>query len=163
MAANKRKEKLLPYEEIAEQVKSEFGIDIYSCDEDSLESETSIAELAHSRADGLLRRGLYKESYNGAIRFQLKPFGKSFVVLRSAGWDNAPGLFYGVDTVIALDVPNRKGVIRRRDNNRAKELISRYERDLKLYASVRASLEEEYREAFGMLTSESFWKPYLGL
>lgn len=163
MAANKHKEKLLPYEEIAEQVKSEFGIDIYSCDEDSLESETSIAELAHSRADGLLRRGLYKESYNGAIRFQLKPFGKSFVVLRSAGWDNAPGLFYGVDAVIALDVPNRKGVIRRRDNSRAKELISRYERDLKLYASVRASLEEEYREAFGMLTSESFWKPYLGL
>lgn len=163
MAANKRKEKLLPYEEIAGQVKSEFGVDIYSCDDDSMESEASISELAHSRADGLFRRGLYKESYNGAIRFQLKPFGKSFVVLRSAGWDNAPGLFYGVDTVIALDVPNRKGIIRRRDNNRAKELIDRYEKDLKTYRSKRTDLEKEYAESFSTLSSKSFWDPYLGL
>ncbi len=163
MAANKHKERLVPYEKIAGPVRSEFGIDIYEYDEESLVSGAAISELARNRAERLYQGRLFRASYNGAVHCRLKPFGKNFAVLRNTGWDDFPGRIYGVDTIIALDVPNRTGIIRRRDNAKARELIERYEKDLKHYRSVRADLEREYHKAFNTLTSEVFWKSYLNL
>ena len=73
------------------------------------------------------------------------------------------GKLKGAEYVVAIDVPNRKGVLRTRDSVRFKKLWSRYEEDRNQLNRRRNELKKEYSSARAKMTSLEFWKSYLGI
>lgn len=87
----------------------------------------------------------------------------------SVGVLNAAGWFYPVDDlrqkeyIIAIDPYAKKGVIRKLDRVKFKELMERYKRDMVEFRLNKEKLKEEYEGALEEMTSIAFWKDYLGV
>ena len=69
----------------------------------------------------------------------------------------------GVDHIVVIDVPSRRGAIRHRDAVRAKALWRRFNEDVKAFKRDRDRLASEYAAARPRVTSIEFWREYLGL
>ena len=67
------------------------------------------------------------------------------------------------DTIVAIDVQNRKGVIRHQDKDKFREVMARYKNDLNEYKKNRDSLDKAYKEAFKRMTTVEAWEEYLGM
>jgi hypothetical protein len=65
--------------------------------------------------------------------------------------------------LVALDGDAKMGHIRTIDKPRYEELIKRYRALKRDYNARHAQVEQDYRDAFPRLTSEAFWREYLGL
>ena len=63
----------------------------------------------------------------------------------------------------AVNPYEEKVAIRTLDKKRYKELMKRYKRDTELYKKRHADIAGAYRKAKPYLTSEKFWREYLGL
>lgn len=87
----------------------------------------------------------------------------SVAVIDAAGWEYPAGKIRRRDTLVAIDLPNQKGVIRKRDKDRFKQVWERYRKDVKFYQENKERLEAEYAAARGEMTSVAFWKKYLGI
>lgn len=164
MAANKKKEKLTPFESLREPVLKEFGIDIYKLCADDVLRSYPMGRTLHGRAYNVYTTQLFERSLNGQLFGDLKPFdGSPVAVIEAVGGSYQPGKLYGVDAVIALNIQNKAGVVRYRDNERGRAIWHRYQEDLKQYRVHRHRIEQEYAASRSTITSVAFWKNYLDI
>jgi hypothetical protein len=63
----------------------------------------------------------------------------------------------------AVNPFEEKVAIRTLDKNRYHKLMKRYKRDNEYYMKNHGRLAQEYRNAKKYMTSEEFWRKYLGL
>ena len=153
MDANKRAEKYVSLDELVKQA-AEIG-----CDLSGLTDWKIWRDFPVSRLD--VRR-IYS-TCNGQRGFGFGMEKGKIAIIDIANSGFPIGKLKGAEYVIAVDVPNRRGVIRHRNPMRFSELWNRYEADLKDIRRRHEQLKNSYKEYMGKLTSLSFWKSYLGL
>ena len=152
MRANRNAEKLVSFDELRELTKDieDFDLD----DEDCL---SIYRDEPRTRAQALVdfvtfnRQRVMKGTESGSA------------VIPSEGWIYSPGKIRGKDTLIAIDTFRRKGIVRHRDINRFNAIMKRYRDDIAEYRKNKAALEKAYSDKRSWLTSEEFWKEYLGI
>lgn len=151
--ANKRAAKTVPFEEIAARLK-DLGVDLSSLTDWMIYRDLPCSGL-HSR--------LIRHSDNGnRFEFGIKK-NRAAVVIDNVGWADPKGKLYGAETVVSVDVPNRRAAIRNKDRERYAALTQRFKNDIAQLKSRDAELKEQYSNAFARITSVSFWKSYLGI
>lgn len=163
MDANRNKEKLLPLDEVRRQALKEFGTDISGVDQDSVCRDIPLGKTLHGSPFNVFHTQLFERSLNGQLFGDLKPFDTDPAIIEAVGWSYQPGKLYGVNSVIAINVQAKKGIIRHRDNERCRELWERFNRDVRSYEARREELERSYRAVRPRITSVEYWKDYLGL
>lgn len=163
MAANRKKEKLIPYDELRERALRETGIDIYSYSPNAITDDIPMKSAEASKVEGIALRAYERQTLNGQLWGNPKPFAGDTQVIHGVGWSYPVGKLYGADTLIAIDNFNKKGIIRHKDPERAKRIWNRFQSDLKYFSTNKEALRKEYSEAASWLTSIEFWKQYLGL
>lgn len=163
MAANRNKEKLLPLDQIREQAQKELGIDVYALSNDEIVRDFPLGKTMHGKVFNVYHTQLFERSLNGQLFGDLKPFDGDAQVIEAVGWSYQPGELYGVDTVLAINVQNKVGIIRHRDNERDKAIWHRFITDMKRYHENKAQLEADYAACRDRITSVEYWKDYLGI
>jgi hypothetical protein len=160
--ANRRREKLLPYDELREAALTELGVNLDEYDPNDIAREYPLGLTLHGSPWRVSRMQMFQKSINGQLFGKLEQYaGPVAVINANADWQI--GRIYGVDTVIAIDVPSKRGVIRHRDNERCKEIWKRLNRDLKDYRKHKDEITSLYRESKSLITSRDFWQEYLGM
>lgn len=150
--ANRKAEKLLPFDEIKEEA-AELGVDL---------DELDWYEVYQDRPRNRMQAAYDFLSFNG---HRIPYFGqlRNVAIIPAEGWAYPAGELHGADTVLAIDAFNRKGIIRHKDEARFKEVWNRYKRDIKEYKRIRKDLEARYAAVREEITSVAFWKKYLGI
>lgn len=163
MAANKKKEKLIPLEELHDQALKECGVDVYTLSPNAITDDVPMKDAKTGRIVSSAMRVRERQSLNGQLWGNLKPFVKGTPVIHGVGWSFQMGKLYGADTLVAIDNFNKKGIIRHKNADRAKQIWDRFQNDLKYYEKNKTRLKHEYESACSRLTSMEFWKEYLGI
>lgn len=78
-------------------------------------------------------------------------------------WSLQPAIVAGKDELLAMNAMSATGVVYKKDRKRFKELVRRYKTAAKYYEKHKDELVKVYRAARDELTSEEFWREYLGL
>lgn len=150
LAASKNAEKLEPLEQVKEEAR-ELGVDL-----DELTSLDITRDPSRTR----------QEAFIDYLTFNGQRFGegeRGVAVIDAAGGAYPAGRIRGKDVIIAIDIPNHKGAIRRKDKKRFHQVWSRYKADMKQFKASESKLREAYGAAREKLTSVAFWKDYLGI
>ena len=153
MEANKEREKLVPLEDLYDEA-LKLGIDL---------STLSAEEATRDYPRDMKKRVKDYFSFNGQRVRNDKVRSGKVAVIDAAGWVYPAGKIRDVDTIIAIDLPNRKGVIRHLDHDRFNSIWKRYLSAKKEYRKNKDRLKMEYGSAKKHLTSVSFWKHYLNI
>lgn len=163
MDANRSKERLLPLSELAELAK-EVGVDFDRLRADDFFRDIPLGgQGVAGRLAGSFNRRLFESSLNGQLFGDLKPIEGKVALVEATGWSYPMGALFGVDTVVAVNIQLKAGVIRHRDNERGKALWQRYQQDVKRCQAEGAELKRRYAAARPLLTSVDYWKRYLDL
>lgn len=85
------------------------------------------------------------------------------VVMERQNGSYQPGTIHKADVIVAVDIQNKKVAIRRRDNSQYKELMARFNRDMREYRQRKEELTKLYREAGQRMRTYDAWVEYLGL
>lgn len=152
MRANRNAEKHVSFDELKEMTR-----DIEDFDLDELDCLSVYRDEPRTRAEALVDF----VSFNRQRVLTSTEEGSA--VIPAEGWVYPPGKIRGKDTLVAVDTHRRKGIVRKRDIPRFKQVMKRYREALSTYRRDREKLEREYAEAREWLTSEAFWKEYLGI
>lgn len=152
MGANKRKEKMLPLEELAN---------------DPLLKDVDLTGLTRQiigedRPRSLSERLIDFVSWNGH-RFLRSGSNEHVEVITVHGWDYPAGKIRSCGALLVVDWHGRQGAIRRRDTDRFREIMKRYRADVRTYKANNERLKREYSQARSEMTSVGFWKDYLGI
>lgn len=151
--ANKRAAKTYPFEEIEPELKK-LGIDLSALTDWKIWRDLPYSSM-RARIDRL--------STNGS-KFELGvKKNPNAVAIDNVGWAYPAGKLYGSETVVSIDVPNRRAAIRKIDRARFTALAQRYKKDVAELKARDSELKELYSKAFSQMTSSSFWKSYLGI
>ncbi|MDY2723595.1 MAG: hypothetical protein SOV20_07245 [Coriobacteriales bacterium] len=150
MAALKNAEKLEPLDDVKKEAR-ELGVDL-----DKIASLDITRDPSRSRKEALVDY----LSFNGQ---RFGEGGGGVAVIDAAGGAYPAGRIRGKDVLVAIDITNHKGAIRRRDTERFHKVWSRYKADMKRYKENESKLREEYAAAREKLTSVAFWKDYLDI
>lgn len=162
LAANRRREQLIPYDELREKALAEIGVDIADYDNTDLRDNYPLGLTMHERPFRVSRMQTFEKSINGQLFGRLKQYAGTYAVIKAdATWPF--GTIYGVDTIVAIDAPSRRGTIRHRDNKRCRQIWKRLLDDLHEYHANKKEIEAMYRQARTLLTSLDFWKDYLSM
>lgn len=161
MDANKHKEKLLPLDELSAQVLDQFGIDIRQMDQDAVVRDIPLGGTPQGKLFNVYHTQLFERSLNGQLFGKLEPFDQGPVIIEAVGWSYQPGKLYGAHDVIAINMQTKQGIVRHRDNNRARKLWERFNRDVRSCEARDGELEQSYREARLRLTTVDYWRDYL--
>ena len=157
MEANRRAERLLPYDELQRQAQSE-GIDLSGITRTDTPKDRTPPELR-----SLGQRLVDFASFNGQ-RIDLGYVKRGAVAyIDVAGWLYPSSEIRRKDTIVAVDLENRRGVIRHMDRRRFRETWGRYKRAMSYYRAHKDRLLKEYSAEADRLTSLGFWKSYLGM
>lgn len=153
MDANKNSEKLVPIDDLRDEL-TELGVDV-----DDLTTWKLYRDLPISRNE----KEAYALSRNG--QRLLKSFTQPgrVAVIDNVGWCEPIGKLKGAETIVVVDVPNRKAAIRHKDVAKFQELEKRYQADKSELRRRHDELKKAYSEARPTMTSVEFWKSYLGL
>ena len=162
MDANRNKEKMRPIAEVAEEAAA-YGVDLLSISDDRVKLDFPLGRTPHNKVYNIAHAQLLERTLNGQLGGILHPFESPVAVVDGKGWSYQMGPLYGVDTVIAVDVPTKMAVIRHRDNERGRALWQRFQEDLARCADEGPELKAAYAAARERLTSVAFWKDYLGI
>lgn len=152
MDANHNAEKLIPFKELRPQVNA-LGVDF-----DSLTSVEVTTDIPRSRQERM--RDVV--SFNGQRVFHTKSEG-NVGVIDFLGFAYPGGRIRGKDTLVAIEMKTRRGVIRHIDQKRFNELWERYRKDVKYFKSNKDRIYKEYADQRPTMTSVAFWKHYLGI
>ena len=151
--AGKRAASLLPWDELVKRA-GELGVDLEGVTDwqiwRDLPYSTVDAAINHLSANGQRLTGVFTKK------------GK-VAVIDNVGWALPVGKIHLVETIVSVDIPNRRGAIRSIDPVRYRELHKRYKKLLRLYRKRKEALKAEYANAKAEMTSVQFWKNYLGL
>lgn len=151
--ANGNAEQLIPFAEIEDELRS-IGVELKD-----LTDWKVWRDLPYSRKDRIIDR--FTE--NG------QQFSRGFTqsgkvaVIDNVGWAEVDGKIRGAEIIVALDMPSKRGAIRRIDRARFKQLSERFKSDLAEFEKNKDRLKSCYTEARAEMTSIAFWKEYLGL
>lgn len=153
LGSHRRIEKLLPLEELDDELKK-LGIDYRKLEMD---------DIVRDKPRTFLQRGLDFITFNGQ-RTPL-PYTKAgkVAVCEANGGAYTGGELREAEIVVAISVPQRKGAIRHKNQQRFNELWKRYKKDVKEYHDRKDELDKLYREAFARMTTVKAWKEYLGI
>ena len=151
MDANREREKLVPLEDLRDEA-LKLGIDVLKLTADDITVDSPRSSLEAAK-DFVTFNGQRLVSSNGR-------HGK-VAVIDAAGWVYPAGKIRDVDTIIAIDMPNKKGVIRHLDQKRFDEVWGRWKKASAEFKRRRASLYDEYASYRKKFTSVDFWKQYL--
>lgn len=155
----KKAEKLLPLEDIQDEALA-LGVDLSTIPTMEFDVED------HDREDhrSLVERIQDNVTVNGHRMVKGDYYAKgSVAVISAAGW------LYPVDDlrkkeyIIAIDSASKKGIIRKMDKERFKQIWDRYRRDMVEFRANKKRLQQEYAAAREVMTSLEFWKRYLGI
>lgn len=105
----------------------------------------------------------FQFTYNGQRRLEGYTEKGKVAVIDNVGWAMPSGKLQKAETIVVVDVPNRKAAIRHIDRQRFKSLMQRYQQDKKELRRRHDELKMAYSEAFPRMTSVAFWKQYLGI
>ena len=154
MAANRNKEKLVPFDEL-ERIVHEAGMtDFHIADIDR--------QLVDSDAPRTRLQRLSDLATDNNQKLIVKE-GKGYAVIPVIGWAYPAGAIRGKEYLIIIDWYNRTGALRKKDPARYAEISKRYKEDLKAYKRNIRKLRKEYAARRDELTSVAFWKHYLGM
>lgn len=150
--ANKRAAKLEPLEDIVKKAAA-LGVDLSHVSDWQIERDVpyTFRKRASDRLT-LNHQRAVKQPGNGGV-----------AVIDNVGWAFPGGKIHGADTLITVDIPNRRGAIRTRDQAKADELLKRYRKLRAYYRSHKTRLKRAYQGARPVMTSVAFWKKYLGI
>lgn len=153
METHKMREKLQDLPEIADDL-AELGIDVSKLNMDSV-----VNDIPRS----ITQRALDFATCNGQ-RFPL-PYTQDgkVAIMADNGGAYQGGIIRKADTIVAIDVQNRKGIIRHKDKEKFQEVTHRYKSDLNEYKKNRDALDKAYKEAFKRMTTVEAWEEYLGM
>ncbi len=157
MEANRRAEKLLPFDELRRQARDE-GVDL------SLISQVD----AQRESDSVERRSLRQRledfaTFNGQ-RIDLGYVQRgSSAIIDVAGWLYPADQIRRKDIIVAVDLENQRGVIRHMDRRRFRRVWERYKRDVKELERNGERLRADYAEAGRRFVTQEFWRSYLGI
>ena len=151
--ACRESEKMVPVAELEDELR-ELGVDLTEITDWKIYRDAPMSNKV---------RVASFRTYNGhrGPRSFILP-GK-VVVIDAFDFEHGLGKLPRAEVVVAIDVANRKAVIRRRDFKRFGELHRRFRTLLREVHSRDAELRRAYSEAFPTMTSVVFWKQYLGL
>lgn len=153
MDANKNSEKLSPIDDLRDEL-TELGVDV-----DDLTTWKLFRDLPASKAE----IDTYDISRNGQRLFKGFTQRGRVAVIDNVGWAQPIGKLKGADTIVAVDIPNRKAVIRHKDAVKFQELEKRFQADKSELRRRYDELKAAYSEARAKMTSIDFWKGYLEL
>lgn len=157
MEANRHAEKLVPLEELREQL-DELGVDLLDIVDVDAMKENDVAERR-----SFSQRVIDYITFNGQ-RIDMGYVKKdTYAVIDVAGWLYPADRIRRKDMIIAIDLENRCGVVRRLDRNRFGEIWRRYKKDMKQFRRDEKRLREAYAAAGIEFCSVEFWEKYLGL
>ena len=163
MDANKNREKLLPLADLRELVRDQFAIDLTTIGVDEIIRDIPLGGSLRGRVYNVTHAQLFERSLNGQLYGRLKPFASETAIIEAVGWSYLPGKLYGVDHIIAINIQSKSGIIRHRDNARARKIWAHFKDLIKRYKKDKSSLEASYAAARPWLTSVKYWKEYLDL
>lgn len=152
MAANREREQLVPIEQLIPQA-LEFGVDLMQLTFGNLSLEGDRSRL-QALKDHLTING------HRFVNDSAKRRGK-VAVIDAAGWVYPAGKIRDVDTLIVVDMPNKKGAIRHMDKKRFKEVWTRFRKAEKEFKRNKDKIYAEYASYRDVFTSIDFWKQYL--
>lgn len=154
MAANRNKEKLVPFDELERQVHAAGLTDFHIADIDR--------QLVDADAPRTRLQRLNDLATDNNQRFIVKE-GKGYAVIPVIGWAYPAGAIRGKEYLIIIDWYNRMGALRKKDPERYAQISKRYKEDLKAYKRTIKQLRHDYSARRDELTSLAFWKRYLGM
>jgi hypothetical protein len=161
MDANRSKEKQIALNELKQNVEDEFGIRVDDIGTDEILRDIPLERLAHNKFDKLCMQRRFNRSLNGQICDHLKPLTGRLAIVEGVGWSCPIGKLYGVDYVLAINIQQKTGTLRKRNNTKGKEIWHRFEKDLKFFERNRASIYKKYADCRNSITSVEFWEEYL--
>ena len=159
LAALGKAEKLLPLDEVKEQARA-IGVDLDEIPAMDFDHEDHEGDDHRSFADRLQDN----MTVNGH-RMTKGPYYEegSVAIIGAAGWLYPVDKLRKKEYIIAIDAPNKKGIIRTMDKARFKQVWDRYHRDMVEFRANKDRLRSEYEAARATMTSLPFWKHYLGI
>lgn len=156
IAAHKRVEKTMSIEDASEEL-GKLGIDTKDMEPTDV-LQDFMRSYATRAYDALTLNGhrdpLMKDAGNN---------GDKIVIMERQNGSYQPGTIHKADVIVAVDIQNKKVAIRRRDNSQYKELMTRFNRDMREYRKRKEELTKRYQEAGMHMRSIEAWKEYLGI
>lgn len=163
MDANRNKEKQIPLHELKSDVEDEVGVRIEEIGTDEILRDAPLERFARNKLDKIMMLRRFNSSLNGQVNGHLKPLSGSLAIVEGVGWSCPIGKLYGADYVLAINIQQKTGVLRRRDNSKCKEIWNRFEKDLKFFESNKSAIYQKYANCRNRITSLEFWEEYLGV
>ncbi|NMF26646.1 glycosyltransferase family 2 protein [Olsenella umbonata] len=161
MEANRNKEVQVSLNKLKPVVENEVGIDIDTIGTDEILRDISLDKVSRNKLNKLLLLKRFNDTLNGQVKGGLRPLSDRVAVVEGVGWSCPIGKLYGADFVIAINIQQKTGVLRRRDNSRGREIWHRFENDLKYFEANRDSIYGKYSSIKQTVTSTDFWETYL--
>ena len=155
MDANRNKEKLVPLSEL-DDMAAKAGIEGFSVA--ALDRQAVDENPPRSRLAALVDLLTCNRQHT-----VLANNGEGYGIITSLGFAYQPGRIRGKRALIVIDYFNGKGTVRMKDRARYRAIWKRYKADVKTYKREIERLRSEYAAARAELTSEAFWKSYLGI
>ena len=88
---------------------------------------------------------------------------KGCVVIPISGSLYKPGKFLGAKSFFAIDFLEKKAIYRKKSKKKFRKIWKRYKNDLKMFKKIENDLYAEYAACRDEITSEEFWRGYLGI
>ena len=152
MEANREKEKMVPIEELYDEA-LKLGVDLKRITHTWLNTDGARSKMSAAK-DFLTFNGQRLLNEEG------KRHGR-VAVIDAAGWVYPAAKIRDAETLIVVDMPNKKGAIRRMNKARFDEVWSRYKKAASSYKKNKDRLYAEYAARRSEFTSVEFWKRYL--
>ena len=154
MEANKNKEAMVPFNELERQAR-EIGIEGFSIND--IDRQLIIGDKPRSISQRLV------DFITDNRQRILTGNASGFAVIPVHGWEYPAGAIRGKKHIIVIDWYNRMGCIRTKDTEEYAKLLRRYKADVKQYKRCEKQLAEAYSKSRSIVTSDEFWKRYLGI
>jgi GT2 family glycosyltransferase len=153
MAANRSKEQLVDFDALQRQADADpdlAGFDVHKVDR----------QLIDGNKPRTIPQRVVDLITNNGQRY-VKSEGEGYAVIPMQGWLYPAGVIRGKKKLVVMDWYHRTGTIRAKDPDRYKQIMKRYQRDLRYYKANIDRLKAEYVAARPTLTSVGYWKRYL--
>lgn len=152
MEANREKEKMMPIEELFVEA-SKLGVDLRHITHTWLNTDGARSKISAAKDFA---------TFNGQriVNEEGKRNGK-VAIIDAAGWVYPAAKIRDAETLIVVDMPNKKGAIRHMSKKRFDEVWGRYKKAAAEFKKNKSKLYAAYAEHRAEFTSVAFWKKYL--
>lgn len=128
---------------------------------ETFETDVDISGVYDDIPTRLWRRWADRLTYNGHLLPQRLLKTKPVIIPHDGA--HTPGKIFRARNVLAVDVYNKTAQMRTMDKKRFRKLLRRKNKIFARYNRTRVKTERAYASAQKRLTSEEFWREYLGL